>query len=99
MLAELTTIPLPVKTIQWGAHEDFSQRNIAMEFKNAKDYVECLNKVVELVKNDDTHFACVCTGSKEIVFCLVTALEGKLDGAFLNVDVIHVHGGLCPPQK
>ena len=70
-----------------------------MEFKNSKDHVKCLNKVVEFVKNDDTHFACVFTGSKENSFHLVTALERNLDEAFLDVDVIHVHGGLRPPQK
>ena len=43
MLKEITTTPLPVETIQWGAREDFSQRKIAMEFKNSKDHLFVLS--------------------------------------------------------
>ena len=72
MVAELTIIPLPIETIQWGTPEDFSQR--AMEFKNSKDPVKGLNWVVEFVKSDDTHFACVFNGPQEKYFHLVAAL-------------------------
>ena len=99
MLTVLMTITLPIKTIQWGAPSDFSQRNIAVEFKNSKDHVKGLNRVVEFVEDDDTHFARDFTGSKEESFHLVTALERNLDEAFLDVGVIHVHGGLRPPQE
>ena len=75
MITELTTIPLPIKTIQLGSPSDFSQRNIAMEFKNLKDHVKCFNTVVEFVKNNAGYYACVFSGSKAKSFHLLSELE------------------------
>ena len=70
-----------------------------MEFKNLKDHVKCLNTVVEFVKNNASHYACVFSGSKAKSFHLLSELERKLTAALPNVEVIHIHEGLRPPQK
>ena len=102
MLSTLTTIGLRDDSIHWGAATDFAQHNIEMQFINSKHHVRHLNKVVDFLRKDTTHFACVFCASKKGSDHLCTKLEDKLNEAGFDgfdVDVVHVHGSLQSEEK
>ena len=102
MLSTLTTIGLPDDSIHWGGTKDFAQHNIHMQYINSKHHVRHLDKVVDFLRCDPTHFACVFCASKKGSIHLCTKLEDKLNEAGFDgfdVDVVHVHGSLQAEEK
>ena len=70
-----------------------------MQFLCSQEYTKELNTVVDFVKDDDIHSACVFVGSKSRSHTLLEKLEKKLNAALLTIDVIHVHGSLSKEEK
>ena len=99
LISDLTEIGLPPASVQWASFGDFEQRNIDMQFVCSNATTKKLDTVVDFLKGDDVHCACVFVGSREKSHKLNFELERKLDEALLGVDVIHVHGSLDPKEK